>query len=212
VPQEARMHSPLLDALEAEQAAREPGYRGFRGRHRIEADPAGEFAGLFIEVDDMTVGEQLALVRNSYFFDLYRLMAPLVLDWNVEVPTFEEAVVPAECTEGGFAVEERTVVRQAGWERLAPPAQAGPDAFVRLSESQPETVDWIIARLRGFPQAPGEMAKKALRLLAATPSGTRGGRPRPASAAPSPTPSPPAPPSSSRRSRSTSPRPAPPNG
>jgi hypothetical protein len=187
------MESPRLDAIDAERAEAEPTFRRVRARHRIEG--VGEDAGLWMEVADVEL-----LGRLRYDVDLFRACAPLVLAWNVAAPVYDDEPIPAE-TWDGVAVPERTVPRLAGWERLPPPAEAGPDVFLRVPDQR--TLTWIFARLRNFGAEPDAAFLKSLARRGPTRASTTDGAPPSSPASPSPTGSPPAPTSSSPRSKST---------
>src|SRR5262245_23280465 len=153
--------SPLLDELEAQAAAASPGFRrAVLPRHTIEARADGPLAGLWIEVADLTNEDVLVLKRNQHVFDFYRLAAPHVLAWNVEAPVWE-TVDEEQAEWGGTIVPPRTRPVIARWERLEPPAVAGPDAFLRASYDV-EIVNWIVRRLRGFSEELDATVLKAL--------------------------------------------------
>lgn len=190
--------APALDAVTGLPLA---GYRGpgsgtpIPERRRVEGGEGTPFAGFWVELDaGLTNGQREALRRNTYWWDLHRLMAPLVLGWNYVAETVEAVAEPPVYGEDGATelVPARTVHRVTGEEWLPPPCDAGPDVFLRVDAA---TKRWIRDRLIGLPELDGE-ALELLRRLAGTPDGAHDGSAPAGSGSPSPIPSPPSPPPS----------------
>jgi hypothetical protein len=116
------------------------GYRFPSKTIRYEGDPHSEFAGLWIDVQQVRSGaEFIALTKNTYWADLHIIMAPFVLAWNVEGPTATEVERDAigELVPGHTATDLTYAV-------LPAPADAGPDVF----QSVPvEVKTWIHTKL-----------------------------------------------------------------
>lgn len=172
---------------------------GPRVRRRIDANPeTGPFNAsgepFWIEIEgDLTVGQIKTLTENTYWYDLFRLMAPHVHGWNAEdhAEAFEDAP-PVLDAAGREIVPARRVAVAGELEAVPPPATGGPDAFLRVDE---RCRRWVLQRLCRLPVELTPDQKKLLSRLAGTPDGGHDATP----------PSPPAPSSPKKNRSSTTP-------
>jgi hypothetical protein len=104
---------------------------------RYEGEPGTEVDGFWIDVRQVRYGDAIqALLHNTYWIDLFEVMAPFVVGWNLEGEIFEEVEKPA----AGERVPDRTsyVVRYGP---IPPPAEGGIEVFSKLPEA---AWQWIL--------------------------------------------------------------------
>lgn len=169
-----------------------PRYRAIGGKEGSLWDGAGsDSAPLSAMVRSNLTGgelERLKWLRDRMHETgdatiVYEALAPLVARWNVEGSTFDP--------ETG----------EVAWERLPPPAEAGPDVFRRVDDL---TVWWLLVNAINAPATLGEARGRPSTRSDGPPAGAPSETPASGSGSPSPTPSR----SSRRGKRSSSPTPA----
>lgn len=117
---------------------------------RMEGDPGGRFAGLWIETQSNLLNVEVRVIGSlTYWVDIHNVIAPLIRAWNIQGPKEVTVTRPALLADDGetVIVPERQVPELV-WETLPPPMEAGPGVFEFIDQL---TKQWIWTQVQNAP-------------------------------------------------------------
>jgi hypothetical protein len=138
-----------VDALVAEAPAIIQRHRPAIYR-RMEGDPGGQFAGLWIETKRNLLNVEVRVLGAlTYWVDIHAALAPLIRAWNIQGPKEATVTKPAVMSEDGSTVivPERQVTELV-YEVLPPPMEAGPGVFESIDQL---TKHWVWSQVQNAP-------------------------------------------------------------